>query len=226
MNQYINKALIISCILLLGACGYMPPTPDPEYSSVRPVASQPLPIRDGAIYKAGYDILLFEDRKARRVGDIITVILSERTNASKNASTSTTKDSAVSLSVPTIFGKAPTRNGLPILNSSLDATREFTGEADSTQSNSLTGNITVTIVEVFPNGNLMIRGEKILTLNQGSERIQFSGIVRAADISTENTVISTQVANARIKYAGEGVLADANSPGWLTRMFNSTWWPF
>ena len=234
MNQFINpftklfvkQVIIVFCISMLGACGYIPPSPDPEFSSVRPVSSKPLPINDGAIYKAGYDILLFEDLKARRVGDIITVILSEQTNASKRASTSTAKESTVDFSAPTLLGRGVTRNGAAILENALDANRGFSGEADSTQSNSLSGNIAVTIVEVFSNGNLMIRGEKLLTLNQGSERIQFSGIIRAADVSTDNTVLSTQVANARIKYAGEGVLADANNPGWLTRFFNSGLWPF
>jgi len=217
---------IIFVIALLGACGYVPPKPDPEFSSVRPVYSEPLPISDGAIYKAGYEVSLFEDLKAKKVGDIITILLSEQTNASKSASTNTSKESSVDFAAPTLFGRAVTRSGAPILSSSFDGSRDFTGEADSTQSNSLTGNITVTIVEALPNGNLVVRGEKLLTLNQGSERIQFSGIIRTMDVSTDNTVLSTQVANARIIYAGEGVLADANNPGWLTRFFSSGWWPF
>lgn len=221
-----KKLTIIFAFMLLGACGYIPPQPDPEFTSVRPVSSQPLPISDGAIYKVGYDVSLFEDIKAKRVGDIITIILSERTNASKKASTSTAKDSSVNFTAPTLLGKAVTRNGVPILSNALNAERDFTGEADSTQSNSLTGNIAVTVVDVLANGNLVIRGEKLLTLNQGSERIQFSGIIRSSDVSTDNTILSTLVANARIKYAGEGVLADANNPGWLTRFFNSEWWPF
>lgn len=221
-----KKALIIILASLTGACAYAPPKPDPSFTSVRPVYSKPLPINDGAIYKSGFEVSLFEDRKARRVGDIITIVLSEQTNASKTASTSTSKDSSIDFPSPTILGRTITRNGVPILSNDVDAAREFTGEGDSTQSNSLTGNIAVTIVEVLANGNLMVRGEKLLTLNQGSERIQLSGIIRAADVSTDNTVLSTQVADAKIKYAGEGMLADANNPGWLTRFFNSEWWPF
>lgn len=221
-----SRILIALLILFQAACAYVPPEPDPAYATVRPVYSKPLPINDGSIYKEGFDVSLFEDRRARRVGDIITIVLSEQTNASKTASTSTAKDSSVDFGPVTLFGKSPTRDGLNVLENSLDAGRDFNGEGDSTQSNSLTGNIAVTIVEVLPNGNLMIRGEKLLTLNQGSERIQLSGIIRSADVSTENTVLSTQVADAKIKYAGEGVLADANNPGWLTRFFNSGWWPF
>lgn len=221
------KILIILITLLVQvSCAYVPPEPDPEYATVRPVYSRPLPINDGSIFKDGYDVALFEDRRARRVGDIITIILSEQTNASKSASTSSSKESSVDFGIPSVFGGIPTRNGVPILQNSIEAERDFAGEGDTTQSNSLSGSITVTIVEVLANGNLMVRGEKLLTLNQGSERIQISGIIRASDVSTDNTVISTQVANAKIKYAGEGVLADANNPGWFTRFTNSGWWPF
>lgn len=199
---------------------------DPEFSPIRPMSVKPLPVSDGAIYKTGFGISLFEDTKAHRIGDIITIILKEKTNASKSASTTTDKESDVSIAAPTIFGKPITRDGRDILSASIDAQRSFTGEGDSSQSNSLTGQISVTVADVFPNGNLLIRGEKLLTLNQGSEHVRISGIVRATDVTPANTVLSTQVANARIVYGGQGVLADANSKGWLHRMFDSNWWPF
>lgn len=221
------KILIVIVLFLVQvSCAYVPPEPDPEYATVRPVFSRPLPINDGSIFKDGFERTLFEDLRARRVGDIITIILSESTNASKSASTSSSKESAVDFGIPSVFGGLPTRNGVPILQNSIEAERDFTGEGETTQSNSLSGSVTVTIVEVLPNGNLMVRGEKLLTLNQGSERIQISGIIRVSDISPTNTVSSTQVANAKIIYAGEGVLADANNPGWFTRFVNSGWWPF
>jgi len=221
-----KNVFAVLMVIILGACSYSSPKPDPDFTSVRPAYSQPLPLHDGAIYKAGFDVTLFEDRKARRVGDIITIILSERTNASKAADTNLTKESRNEFPSPTLMGRSITYKGKPLFGVDVDAKREFIGEADSTQSNSLTGNIAVTVVEVLGNNNLLVRGEKLLTLNQGSERIQFSGIIRASDVSTDNTVLSTQVADARIKYTGEGMLADANKPGWLTRFFNSEWWPF
>lgn len=199
---------------------------DPEYAPVRPVNAQPLPISDGAIYKAGFSMALFEDTKAHRVGDIITVILQEKTNASKKASTNTAKNSAVSLAAPTLFGRDVLYGGDAILNATIDAERDFQGEGDSTQSNSLSGEITVTVAEVYVNGNMLIRGEKLLTLNQGSEHVRISGIIRPIDIMPSNTVLSSQVANAKIIYGGQGVLADANSKGWLQRIFDSNWWPF
>ena len=217
---------ILFVVLFFTACSNTIPKPDPAFASVRPVSSQPLPVNDGAIYKSGFAVTLFEDQRARRVGDIITIVLVEKTNASKTASTSTSKNQHTDIATPSIYGGPVKYIGKEILSATADADRTFKGEGDSTQSNSLSGRVSVTVTEVLPNGNLMVQGEKLLTLNQGSERVQVSGIVRAGDIGADNTVLSTQVADARIIYAGEGALADANSMGWLGRFFQSKWWPF
>lgn len=218
--------LLLAYSLLAGCSTTHQAVSDPDFAPIRPIGAKPLPVSDGAIYKAGYGLSLFEDPKAHRIGDIITIILQEKTNASKSASTNTAKDAAIDIGAPTIFGKGVTHRGEAILSASVDAQRDFTGEGDSTQSNSLTGRISVTVADVYPNGNLLVRGEKLLTLNQGSEHIRISGIVRAADVSPNNTVLSTQVANARIVYGGQGVLAEANTKGWLQRLFDGNWWPF
>lgn len=215
-----------AALLLAGCSTTHQAVSDPAFAAVRPIESMPMPVSDGAIFKSGYNVTLFEDPKAHRIGDIITIILQEQTNASKKASTTTAKDAAVALAAPTVFGKPVNYKGTPILSAEVDASRDFTGEGDSTQSNSLTGRISVTIADVLPNGNLLVRGEKLLTLNQGSEHVRISGIVRATDISPDNTVLSSQVADAHIVYGGQGVLADANSKGWLSRVFDSPWWPF
>jgi len=199
---------------------------DSEFTTVRSVQSKPLPVADGTIYRAGYELALFEDKKARNVGDLITVVLQETTSASKSASTSTAKSSELDLPAPTIFGRGVTRNGTPIMENSFSTSRDFSGEGDSSQSNTLYGTITVTVSEVLPNGNLAIRGEKLMTLNQGVEHIRLSGIVRAQDITPDNTVKSAQIANAKIIYGGEGVIAESNTKGWLHRFFDSNWWPF
>ncbi|HEC20398.1 MAG TPA: flagellar basal body L-ring protein FlgH [Gammaproteobacteria bacterium] len=227
MNETI-KSLLFSG-LLLGSAGCSTThhaVSDPEYAPVRPLSVKPLPVSDGSIYRAGFGVALFEDTKAVHVGDIITIILREQTNASKKASTTTAKESAVDMATPTLFGAGVKYRGQDILSASIDAKRDFKGEGDSTQSNSLTGQISVTVADVLPNGNLVVRGEKLLTLNQGSEHIRISGIVRPTDISPDNTVLSSQVANARIIYGGQGVLAEANSKGWLQRLFDGSWWPF
>ncbi|HSG61723.1 MAG TPA: flagellar basal body L-ring protein FlgH, partial [Pseudomonadales bacterium] len=110
--------------------------------------------------------------------------------------------------------------------SNVDHSRDFTGSADSDMSNSLSGNISVTVSDVLPNGVLVIRGEKWLTLNRGEEFIRIRGLVRAEDIAADNTISSTLIADARITYSGTGELADTNRQGWLTRFFNSVVWPF
>jgi len=117
-------------------------------------------------------------------------------------------------------------NNKEVLSNSIASDREFNGTGDASQSNSLNGRVTVTVSDVLPNGYLVVQGEKRLSLNQGSEHIRFSGIVRPADIKSDNTVKSTSVANAQIIYGGSGSLADSSKPGWLTRIFNSPLWPF
>lgn len=229
-----NLLKILGPLLLLSGCASMQSSSENYRPSYPPVATPP-PQANGAIYQAGYSLALFEDLKARRVGDTITVVLQERTQASKDATTETEKENEVTVDNPTLLGSElrfdtpflPHADGRSSnLGTSLGSNQEFTGEGSSTQSNSLTGNITVTIAEVLPNGNLVVRGEKWLTLNQGDEYIQISGIVRPYDIKTDNTILSSQVADARITYSGKGMVADSNKMGWLSRFFASAIWPF
>ncbi len=227
--------MVCLAVIVFGGCAsqaltrqdYRPTLP-PAYTAVQPVG--------GSIYRASGDVRLFEDVKARRIGDVITVLLQESTSASKSAKTSTDKEQETTIANPTFFGASPQFNlpGLIPLDSNRDNTleqnlrgsRSFEGEGDSSQSNSLSGAITVTISDVLPNGNLVVRGEKWLTLNQGEEFIQISGIVRPQDINTNNTILSTQIGDARITYSGKGVLAESNKMGWLARFFNHPIWPF
>lgn len=205
------------------------------FEASRPTYYSPPPPQNGAIFQAGYEVSLYEDMRARRVGDILTIILTEKTKASKQAATNTARDSSVEIANPTLFG-GQLKFDLPrpfntaingaTLETSLGSSNSFKGEGDSAQSNSLTGSITVTVAEVLPNGNLFVKGQKRLTINQGDEYVQFSGIVRAADINPDNSVLSTKVADANIAYVGEGMVADVNSQGWAARFFNSKWWPF
>ncbi len=199
-----------------------PVKPDPEFVAIRPIVSVPPPSDNGGIYQSGYSISLFSDVSAKRVGDVITVILQEDTNASKRSSTNLSKETSINAGMPTILGRAL---GAGVLTG-LESANEFQGEGGSSQSNSLTGRITVTVSEVLPNDYLVVQGEKRLTLNQSSEHVQFSGIIRPADIKADNTVLSGNVANAQIIYGATGALADANTPGLLSRFFNSQWWPF
>lgn len=176
----------------------------------------------GSLFAASHSMSLFQDRRAYRVGDILTVTLSEETNASKSSDTSTGKTSDVAIDAP-VFG-----NGSPIsaLSANMSAARNFNGEAASNQKNSLSGSITVTVSKVMANGVLEIRGEKWLKLNQGDEFIRLKGLVRVDDIDEMNRISSQRIANAEIAYAGRGSLADSNSKGWFLRIFDSPLFPF
>jgi flagellar L-ring protein precursor FlgH len=190
------------------------------------------PATDGAIYRVGLTSPLFEDIRPRRVGDIITVVLVERTNASKSASTSTSKDNSVDVANPTLFGSPLSFSVGPFgserrnLENSLESSKSFDGEGESAQSNQLTGNITAVVTEVLPNGYLRIYGEKVISINQGDEHITLSGIIRPTDILANNTISSTLIAGAEIAYGGNGVIADTSDMGWMGKFFNGKWWPF
>src|SRR5271163_3533397 len=197
--------------------------PDPATTRVLP---PPVPRTDGAIYQAGQEMALFADLKARRVGDVLTIVLNESTNASKSAITKTTKSSAVADTGPALFGKSITTKGVPILDTTLTGSNSFDGEGSSSQGNSLAGSLTVTVTDVQANGNLVVQGDKSLKLNQGDEFIHISGAIRPADIATNNTVTSDKLADAHISYSGKGVIDNSNRMGWLTRFFNSVFSPF
>lgn len=195
------------------------------WAPVPPELGLPELASNGAIYQAGGDVRLFENAVARRVGDVLTIRLVENMDASKSSSTSTSKSNSITIPAPTIGGRGVTANGVAILDNSFESDKTFDGSGSSRQSNSIFGDITVTVAKRWPNGNLFVRGEKWLTINQGREFVRVSGIVRSVDISPDNTVLSTRVADARITYSARGALADANSPGLLSRFFNLPWLP-
>jgi flagellar L-ring protein precursor FlgH len=182
-------------------------------------------VEDGSLFRSYMANSLYSDMTARRVGDIITITLSENTNASKSAGTSTSKDTTVDLDTITGLGGQALNIGGQSVQLGVSSSNDFAGDAATNQSNSLSGNISVTVVEVLPNDNLVIRGEKWLTLNHGDEYIRLTGIIRLSDISPENEVLSTKIANARIQYSGTGSFASAQEKGWLTKFFTSSWWP-
>ncbi len=183
------------------------------------------PPSNGSIYQAGREVALFENPIAHRVGDIVTVVLNEQTAAQKSATTTTTKNTTDALGA-TIIGKTPTIKGNAVLNNSINDSAKFDGEGQSAQSNSLTGFITATVVKVLPNGNLFIKGEKWIGINQGQEYVRVTGVIRPIDLAPDNSIPSQKVASAKISYGGKGAMADANAQGWLSRFFNSPWSPF
>ncbi|PQJ95278.1 flagellar basal body L-ring protein FlgH [Chromatium okenii] len=224
------KPLLLLLTLGLTACSSLKPPQPGDSSNYRPTPPQPpLPANAnrGAIFQAAQSQGLFEDYKARRVGDLVQVQLAEKTNAKKSTATSTAKTSDISMNVdsPSIAGRSVIPGALPLLTGGSTGDRTFDGSGDSSQSNQLSGDITVTVAEVLPNGNLVVQGEKWLGINQGNEFVRLRGIIRPVDISATNTVLSTQIANAELYYGGTGAVQDSNAQGWLSRFFNHPLWP-
>ncbi|MET0121808.1 MAG: flagellar basal body L-ring protein FlgH [Candidatus Thiodiazotropha sp. 6PLUC9] len=236
MGRLHKISWLVLLMLVMVGCQNSNPVRDAAYAPIRPVVPPQAPTGNGAIYQSGYEQAWFEDRRARRVGDLLTVQLVESTQANKSASTTTAKSSSTSMTNPVLFGQAMQFNVpgfMPIANNKdvnlgfdLSAANDFSGDGSASQSNALSGSITVSVIEVLPNRNLYVRGEKRIGINQGTEYVRLSGIVRPSDITPSNTVNSTRIADPTITYKGEGALADANSMGWLSRFFNSVLSPF
>lgn len=235
--KFSYRLLAVSSLVLLSACTSNEVKRDPAYAAVRPVpATLPVERNDGAIFDVRSNMMLYEDYKARRVGDILTVRLQERTDAEKEATTTIDKSNSNSINNPTLFGSTPQFNlpgALPLASTknnnlafSTGSNSNFEGEGESEQNNRLTGDISVSVVEVLSNGNMIVRGEKIVTINQGNEYIRLTGMVSPRDIDSTNTISSIRIADAQITYVGDGAPHDSNSMGWLSRFFISALMPF
>ena len=223
-----NRALILVCLCSLAACTSLPNSPkpdDPNYAPMEPEDYQANMRPNGSIFNQGAVNSIYSDIKAQRIGDIITVELQESTSASKNASNQQSKDSSLGLDALKLGGRGVTVNGYDT-TASMGANTSFKGQAKVGQSNSLEGNISVSVIRVLPNGNLAVRGEKWLMLNEGNEYIRITGVVRSEDVNADNTVSSQRVANARIQYGGTGDFANTQERGWLSKFFNGPYSPF
>ena len=222
------RAWVVVAVLACGACIQLPPErPEPSFEPSFPELPPVVDAGSGSLYQAGYTVSLFDDRRAVRVGDIITVRLEERTSSSKSAETTISKDTETEMAEPIVFGslvRGPASNAG--IGSALRSQNDFSGEAESDQSNRLTGTLTVVVNRIYPNGVMLVQGEKWMNLNRGEEYLRVSGLVRPEDIDGDNVVSSLRLADARIAYSGTGELADANSVGWLARVFMSPLLPF
>jgi flagellar L-ring protein precursor FlgH len=220
---------IVLMPLLLAACSTPLPKREPSFSPVAPADLRPPAQSSGGIYLAGYDNRLFDDHTARRVGDVITVTLNENTKSKKAANNQDSKkeDDSIGLkgTLPSFFGLGALLLGSD-MQTAFKSNKSFNGSGKIDQSNALSGLISVTVIELLPNGNMKIRGEKRVTLNQGDEFIRLSGIVRPADIPPSNIIDSSRIADATFMYTGDGSMDDANTHGWMSRALNSPWFPF
>ena len=190
------------------------PKPDVEYATTPPVAAAAAPA-DGAIFHASYGYApLTSGARAAMVGDSITILLVEKTQAVKTNSASTDRSGNIGVTPPSTGPLSFFTSS----DASLGAGGTFKGTGAAAQSNQLDGAVTVTVA--LANGYLLVKGQKILTLNRGEEEIRISGIVRPADILPDNSVLSTRVGDARITYSGSGEIARASTQGWLGRFFS------
>ncbi|MBR7887460.1 flagellar basal body L-ring protein FlgH [Marinomonas sp. A79] len=194
---------------------------DPYYAPVYPNGMNASQAPTGGIYQANMGDVFFGDQKASRVGDILTINLNETTASTKANAATVSKSSSATLENPTVLGQE-----LLVDTILPQQGTDFSGNASANQNNSLTGTISVTVLRVYPNGQLAVRGEKWLRLNQGDEYIRFSGVVRKQDISPDNTVDSERVADARITYSGTGEVAAGSEQGWVSRLLNSGNMPY
>ncbi len=219
---------MFALLLMSGCASYVPEAipDDPEFAPLPPEPESKPVLQTGSLFAQGLSNGLYSDNKARRAGDIITVVLRENTQASKKAKTEFGKDSSNNIQpMVGLDGRNVSVLG-NALQLGMNSSSDFKGDSKADQSNSLSGDISVNVLRVMANGNLVIRGEKWLTLNTGKEYIRLTGVIRPEDIGAGNTVESTKIANARIEYSGTGATHGGQGPGWLTRFFSTVLWPF
>lgn len=224
--------VVMLAAAVLAGCNTVPPTEVQQPMTARP-APVPQPqarAANGSIYLAAHPTQpfygyrpLFEDRRPRHVGDILVIQINEKTAASKKSDSTVEKSQTSGFGVTSLLGLP----GKTFQGANLDASSEhkFDGSGAAASNNDFTGTITVTVIDVLPNGNLQVSGEKQIGINEGSEFIRFSGVVNPATITNGNSVSSTQVADARIEYRANGQIQSAQVMGWLARFF-LTFLPF
>lgn len=220
MNPFAIRSLPAACVaLLLAACGTTPSTITQGPTTARPVAPVAQTASNGAIYQAAAYRPLFEDRRARHIGDTLTIAINERTQAGKQASSSASKTGSADASISALLGLSATT--LNRATATAASSNEYDDKSALNSSNSFSGNLSVTVIDVLPNGNLVVAGEKQIGFDKGIEYVRLSGVVQPDTILAGNTVPSAKVADARIEYRTSAKLDTAEVMGWLARFFLS-----
>ncbi len=218
-------AVLLALAALLGGCASTPPTSVHQPMTARPAYQDPVPAGNGSIFQANSARPLFEDRRARYVGDILTVNIKESNRASAESESTATRTANVSASIDAL--NVPPFNVNPLnrvagLNAAAESSNTFSGGGDVGNTNAFNGTITVTVIEVLPNGNLLVSGEKQVSIGHQQEFIRLSGVVNPRDIRSEShSVDSSRIADARIEYKASGYISEAQVMGWLARFFLS-----
>lgn len=210
------KATLLAISLLLGACSITPDTIVKQPMTARPQAAAAVPVKSGAIFNQGAYRPLFEDRRPRYVGDTVTVTIAENTTATKAGGSSGSKDSEIDSSISSFLGKA-----IPKATMSASASSSYQDKAAANSSNAFNGAVTATVVEVLPNGFLVVSGEKQISLDKGTEFVRFSGVVNPDTITIGNVVSSTKIADARIEYRTNSKIDAAEIASMFARFFLS-----
>lgn len=183
----------------------------------------------GSLWSKG-NASIFSDHKARNIGDIVTIIISEQSSATKQAATSTDRSTTMTAGIPNYFGIENTRwiDSLPLDLSTLISANfdnDFEGAGSTSRSGTLSASLSTQVIDRYPNGNLKVRGGKEVMVNNEVQIIYLTGIVRPVDITAANTIASDKILNARISYTGEGAISDKQQPGWAMRTWDNLW-PF
>ena len=220
--------LVLTAALLPGCSNKQPEVVPNTEPLEEPVAADLKPQSPGTLWK-GDEGNWLADVKARRVGDIVTVIILEKASASKQATTDTDRSSSISAGITNLFGLEKTIADKTNINPSAmieaESSNKFSGGGKTTRAENLVATLTTQVTEVYPNGNLKIRGGKSVTVNNENQIIYLTGIVRWFDVTADNTVDSANILNAQISYTGKGSVSDNQKPGWLLRIFDNVW-PF
>jgi flagellar L-ring protein precursor FlgH len=220
----IRTSRFLLCLLLsiVSGCALVPPEPvvTGPLTAAPPVPPLPTAQANGAIYQptAYGNYPLFEDRRPRNVGDIVTVVIQEKTNAAKNVQTTTDRKGSAGYGVELAPAFLPNEVGGKQAFA-MTGNNAAEGKGSSRADNTFSGTLTTTVIGVLPNGNLQIAGDKQIAINRGSEHIRFSGVVDPRSITGSNTVSSTQVADARIEFRSKGTMDEVQTMGWLQRFF-------
>jgi len=232
MKYLIKLSIYFLCLFLFSACAKNDNTvieiPEPLEEIQAPKVSERT---DGSLWP-GEQHSLYADHKARTLGDIVTITISEKASATKQASTSTDRASSMQAGIPHLFGfensnwlkeNLPTVDPTNLVEASF--TNKFSGSGTTVRKEDLVASLTAQVVNVYSNGNLKIRGGKEVQVNNEVQVIYVTGIVRPVDIMANNTIDSKHVLNAKISYTGKGAISDKQKPGWLMRTLDNIW-PF
>ena len=215
---------------LLAGCLTGPALGPLSKTDMPPVPAQlPQPREEGSLWSFGSSQSLYADVKARNLGDVVTISIVESARASKNATTKTGRESGLEASYSGVFDSISSGwsiNGQKVGTShKIDFTNNFDGKGETSRSSYMTAFITARVIEVLPNRNLVIRGTRQVRVNNETQVIAVQGIIRPEDISSNNIVLSTFIAEAVIELGGQGAVSDKQRPGWMARALDWAW-PF